>query len=374
MPMDKKGQTIFIVDDSPEDRNVLRRHLLRDSEINYTIFEEETGQSSLELCKATKPDCILLDFNLPDMNGLDFLTELSDSESGSVPFPVVILTGISDESVAIQAMKSGAQDYLVKGNITTESLHRAIQNAIERVEMLHALEEHQRNLEQKNQELQAFAYALAHDLRAPLRAITGFAQIVHQEYQAVLDAEGHHFMENIIRACAQMDRLIEDLLSYTRIENKTARRQPIALAPMLTQIIESFSERIAQSGATIDIAPDLPIIHADRTLIGQIFINLIDNALTYHRTGVPPHITINCTVANQAALISVADNGIGIEVRHHDKIFHIFQRLHSYEEYSGTGIGLAVVKKAVELMGGQVWVESMVGQGSTFWVKLPQEI
>ncbi|GEM_PF-1805120 len=372
--MDKKGQIIFIVDDSAEDRQVLRRHLLQDNEINYTIFEEETGQRSLELCKATKPDCILLDFNLPDMNGLDFLTGLSDNESGSVPFPVVILTGISDESVAIQAMKSGAQDYLVKGNITTESLHRAIQNAIERVEMLHALEEHQRNLVQKNQELQAFAYALAHDLRAPLRAITGFAQIVHQEYQVSLDAEGRHFMENIIRACTQMDRLIEDLLNYTRIENKTAHRQPVVLVPMLARIVEGFSERIAQSGATIAIAPDLPTIYADRTLLGQIFVNLIDNALTYRRDEVTPYISINCTVDNHASLISVADNGIGIEAKHYGKIFHIFQRLHSYEEYSGTGIGLAVVKKAVELMGGQVWVESVVGQGSTFWVKLPQEI
>ncbi len=184
--MQKKEQKILIVDDNPEDRNVLRRHLLKDVESSYTIFEENTGKMSLAWCRSEKPDCILLDYNLPDMNGLEFLAELADT-SGSVPFPVVILTGVSLEPIAVQAMKSGAQDYLVKGNITTENLHRAIQNAIERVHMLRTLEAQRYNLEQKNQELQAFAYALAHDLQAPLRAISGFAQIVNEDYQAVLD-------------------------------------------------------------------------------------------------------------------------------------------------------------------------------------------
>ena len=365
-----KEHTIFIIDDSPEDRGVLRGHLLNDAQCTYSIFEEETGEKSLELCKSTKPDCILLDYHLPDMNGLEFLAELAD-EGGSVQFPVVILTDVSNESIAVQAMQSGAQDYLVKGKITTENLHHAIHNAIERVYMLRTLEAQRHDLEQKNQELQAFAYALAHDLRAPLRAISGFAQIVNQDYQAALDEDGRHYVATIVKACTQMDHLIDDLLKYTRIEHRAVHHQPVALHPLVMQIVDSLSERIAATSASISVLDDLPVVQADRTLISQIFINLLDNALTYHHPTVPPRVTVGCTPTGDAYLICVADNGIGISAENYDRIFHIFQRLHSEEEYSGTGIGLAIVKKSVELLGGQVWVESVVGEGSKFWVKLP---
>ncbi len=368
--MEKKEQKILIVDNNSEDRNVLRRHLLKDVESSYTIFEENTGAMSLAWCRSEKPDCILLDYNLPDMNGLEFLAELADT-SGSLPFPVVVMTGVSLEPIAVQAMKSGAQDYLVKGNITTENLHRAIQNAIERVHMLRTLEAQRYNLEQKNQELQAFAYALAHDLQAPLRAISGFAQIVNEDYQAALDDDGRYYVSSIVRACTQMDRLIDDLLNYTRIEHRPVRCQPVALYPLVMQIANSLSERIAETSTSLTIAEDLPTVQGDRTLISQIFINLLDNALIYRRPGIAPQVTVSYAPLEAGYQICVADNGIGIASKYHDKIFNIFQRLHSDEEYTGTGIGLAIVKKSAELMGGKVWVESEVGAGSTFYVKLP---
>jgi signal transduction histidine kinase len=368
--MDKQEQTIFIIDDNPEDRSIIRRYLIKDVERIYHIFEGETGEQSLALCQQNRPDCILLDYNLPDMNGVEFLAELAD-DAGSVPFPVVILTGVSDESIAIQAMQNGAQDYLVKGNITTENLHRAIQNAIERVYMLRTLEAQRRDLEQKNQELQAFAYALAHDLRAPLRAISGFAQIVKQDYQPSLDENGQHYVDNIVKACSQMDRLIDDLLSYTRIEHGTVLRQPVNLYSLVMQIVDSLSERVTATGASITVPTNLPVVQGDKTLLSQIFINLLDNALIYHLPDEPPQVTVTCTSTAQVNLICVTDKGIGISPKHYDRIFNTFQRLHSNEEYAGTGIGLAIVKKSAELMGGQVWVESTPGQGSTFFVKLP---
>lgn len=368
--IDRKEQTILIVDDSSEDREVLRRYLLQDSESKYHILEVAMGVVALEVCKKRNPDCILLDYNLPDMNGLEFLAELTD-EVGSVPFPVVVLTGVSYEAIAVKAMKSGAQDYLVKGNITTENLHRAIQNAIERVELLQTVEEQRHVLEQKNQELQAFAYALAHDLRAPLRAITSFAEIVEQDYQQTLDENGRHYVDTIVKSCKQMDHLIDDLLNYTRIEHRTIRYQPVDLPQLVKQIVDSFSDKVAATGAAITVPEDLPVVHGDSTLISQIFINLLDNALTYRRSELPPQITIGYTAEVDSYVISIADNGIGIARKHYDRIFTIFQRLYSDEEYAGTGIGLAIVKKSAELMGGQVWVESTDGEGSIFRVRLP---
>ena len=365
----KQAQTIFIVEDSPEDREVLRRYLSRDADSDYALIEVETGKEALAICQSQPPDCILLDYNLPDMNGLEFLAELTDN-AGSVPFPVVMLTAVSHEAIAVQAMKSGAQDYLVKGTITTQNLHRAIQNAIERVELLRTVEKQRHDLEQKNQELQAFAYALAHDLRAPLRAITGFAQIIAQDYQQAFDDEGKHFVDVIVKSCGQMDHLIDDLLNYTRIEHRPVRHEAVDLRLLVTQIVESLVEQRAVPGAVITVGNNLPVVHGDKTLISQIFINLLDNALTYRRPDVPPQLAVDYTSSAGSYVISVADNGIGIAAKHYEKIFTIFQRLHSDDEYTGTGIGLAIVKKSVDLMNGQIWVESKVGEGSTFYVRL----
>ena len=365
-----KEPKICIIDDSPEDRETFRRYLLQDTEYIYHLFEEETGEQGLDLCRSVQPDCILLDYNLPDIDGLEFLSE-NAGDGDMVAFPVVMLTGLNDEAVALQAMKRGAQDYLVKSETTAGNLFRAIHNAIERSSLRQILDEQRHALEQKNQELQTFAYALAHDLRAPLRAIGGFAQIIQQDYSYQLDENGQHYVQNIVRASSQMDTLIDDLLSYTRIEHTLMRRQPVDLGYVLQQIVASFKERIATLGASLTIADNMPTLDGDPTLVSQIFINLLDNALTYQRPDVVLAIHVTALVQGKFAVIRVSDNGIGIPKKHFDRIFTIFQRLHSEEEYPGTGIGLAIVKKSVDRLRGQVWIESEEGQGTTFCVKLP---
>ncbi|GCE20333.1 hybrid sensor histidine kinase/response regulator [Dictyobacter kobayashii] len=371
--MAEKNPTICIIDDNPEDREIFRRYLLQDTRYHYQCYEEETGEEGLALCKRIQPDCILLDYKLPDIDGIEFLAGLVDA-SGSVPFAVIMLAGLGDEGIALQAMKSGAQDYLVKDEMTPGNLFRAIHNAIERTAMRRSLEKHQQDLEQKNQEIQAFAYALAHDLRAPLRAITGFSQIVEQDYQAVLDADGRHYMENIVHACAQMDRLIDDLLNYTRIEHRAIRFKPVALGYLMQQIVKGMATRINENQATINIAEDLPTVYGDATLINQIFVNLLENALVYHKPGENAQVTISWWEEDESAVICLADNGIGISPKNHEKIFNLFQRLHSDDIYPGTGIGLAIVKKAVDLLDGFVWVESTLGVESKFFVKLPKYV
>lgn len=352
---------------------MFRRYLLQDSEYSYHLYECETGEQGLELCQRIQPDCILLDYNLPDLNGIEFLDELTDDD-GAMRFPVIMLTGLGDEEIALLAMKRGAQDYLVKNEMTAGNLFRAIHNAIQRNAMRQQMEQQSFILEQKNQELQAFAYALAHDLRAPLRAISGFAQIVAEDYGKVLDDEGNRFVQRIVRSTVQMDQLINDLLSYTRIEHGTVRHKPVALSFLLSQIVEGLTERIAEVHGSVQVADELPVVYGDPTLINQIFMNLLSNALKYHRPDVPPQVSIDAIEVTEQwhhAIVYIRDNGIGIAERHYEKIFTIFQRLHSEDEYTGTGIGLAIVKKAAELQDGAVWVESVLGEGSTFAVKLP---
>jgi signal transduction histidine kinase len=311
----ERNPTICIIEDNLEARELYRRYLLQDVEYHYQIFEEETGKGGLTLCKTIQPNCILLDYNLPDIDGLEFLAELG-GESSSVPYAVIMLTGLGSEAVALQAMKSGAQDYLVKDEMTAGNLFRAIHNAIERTSMRRALEKHQRDLEEKNQEIQAFAYALAHDLRAPLRAITSFSQIIAQDYDALLDDDGKHYMGNIVRACFQMDRLIEELLHYRRMEHRTMRAKPTALEYLFTQLIADMEMRITQTQAIITIAQDLPVVYGDPTLMQQIFANLLNNALTYTRPGVQCAITVTWREDGHFVVIGLQDNGIGIAAKH----------------------------------------------------------
>lgn len=370
--MSEKEPVICIIDDSREDREICRRYLQQDSDYRYRFFEAETGEQGLELCRSVRPDCILLDYDLPDITGLELLEALAGSSpTRLVSLPVVMLTGLGDESIALQAMKSGAQDYLVKGEMTAGNLYRAIHNAIERASMRRIVEEQRHNLEMKNQELQAFAYALAHDLKSPLRAIRGFAEIMGEDYNTLLDETGQHYLHVIIKSAVQMNELIDDLLSYTQIEHGPVRFQAVKLSELAQQTLASLAGQIEREQGHVIIQDQLPVIYGDPTLVGQALVNLLDNALKYHSPEQPPVVSLTCQIEGHEAVLCVADKGIGIAPCHHAKIFQIFQRLHGEEEYPGTGIGLAIVKKSVELMRGQLWLESDQGLGTKFYIRLP---
>jgi signal transduction histidine kinase len=171
-----------------------------------------------------------------------------------------------------------------------------------------------------------------------------------------------------------MAQLIDDLLAYSRLGRAGVRRKPVALDDILTPLAEEFVGRVKDIGGTLDTADDLPTIMGDRTLLTQIFTNLLENALTYRRADVPVRVSVTAQTKANTVTICVRDNGIGIPAEYQEKIFTIFQRLHSDEEYPGTGIGLATVKKSVDILGGQLWVESEVGHGSAFFIKLPKEL
>ena len=221
-----------------------------------------------------------------------------------------------------------------------------------------------------NKELESFSYSVSHDLRAPLRAISGFSEIIAHRHRASLNEEGQHYFNNIVQASERMGHLIDDLLNYSRIGRGAVRRELITLRDVLAPLKNEFSARLKEINGTLEITDDLPVIIGDKTLLNQIFTNLLENALTYRKPDMPLRINVSWQLEGKAVIIRVSDNGIGIPTEHHQKIFNIFQRLHSEDDYPGTGIGLATVQKSVELLGGDVWVESQAGEGSTFIVKL----
>ncbi|RME86070.1 MAG: PAS domain S-box protein, partial [Caldilineae bacterium] len=244
----------------------------------------------------------------------------------------------------------------------------------------HALELEERvarrtaELEAANRELEAFAYSVSHDLRAPLRAIQGFAEIIADRYRSHLPEEGRQYFDYIVEAGQNMYAIIQDLLDYSRLGRVALKLEPVSVAETLSSAWQTLSVRAAEEDAHLEVSGPLPTVVADRHLLERMFTNLLDNALTYHRPGEPPHITVSARQQGEDAIIYMRDEGIGIEPRFHNAVFDMFQRLHSSEEYPGTGIGLAIVHKCATLMNGQVGVESEPGRGSTFWIRLPGSV
>jgi len=227
-------------------------------------------------------------------------------------------------------------------------------------------------LQAANKELESFSYSVSHDLRAPLRAISGFSSIIARRHRSSLNEEGQHYIDNIVQASERMGQLIDDLLTYARIGRAGVRRERVALASLFGELAKNMQQHLEKNGGTLEICDDLPVVSGDYTLLSQVFTNLLENALTYHKPETHPQICVKHHTEDRSAVIEVSDNGIGIPTEYQEKVFNMFQRLHSEDEFPGTGIGLATVKKSVELLGGCVRLQSIVGEGSTFSVCLPK--
>ena len=220
-------------------------------------------------------------------------------------------------------------------------------------------------------ELQSFTYSISHDLRAPLRAINGFSQIINRRYRETLTREGQHYLDYIIDSSNRMDHLINDLLTYSRLGMKPVVIHPVSLQEIIDHVVTDFQYELEPLHGNITIEKELPVIMGDESLLGQIFSNLVGNAIKYRQENIPPDIKIDWKKDKSNFIITVTDNGIGMEEEHLEKIFSVFQRLHGEGKYPGTGIGLASVRKAVTRLGGEVRAASSVGQGSVFTIKLP---
>ena len=226
-------------------------------------------------------------------------------------------------------------------------------------------------LERSNTDLAQFAYVASHDLQEPLRMVTSFVQLLQHRYQGKLDKDADEFISYAVDGASQMQRLINDLLKYSRVGTHGKTLEPTNCNIVITHAISNLSKTIKEADAIINI-DHLPTISADYTQLVQLFQNLIGNAIKYHGKK-QPEILIRATNKGDNWLFSVRDNGIGIDKDYIDKIFVIFQRLHNKSQYPGTGIGLSICKKIVERHGGRIWVESKPGQGSTFYFTIPNK-
>jgi PAS domain S-box-containing protein len=228
------------------------------------------------------------------------------------------------------------------------------------------------DLKSANKELEQFSYMVSHDLQEPLRMVTGFLNLLKLETQDVLTADAKEYIDFASDGAERMKEMIKDLLQYSRVGTSKEDFTEVDLDEVMTYVKHVLKERTEETGAVVKVAP-LGKVRGIETLLNQLFMNLLSNALKYHSEK-PPEIEVGCKEEGDHLLFYVKDNGIGIHPRFFDKIFGIFHRLHARNEYSGTGLGLAISKKIVEKHGGNIWLESIPGEGSTFYFTLLKNI
>jgi len=226
-----------------------------------------------------------------------------------------------------------------------------------------------RDLMKSNLELQKFAYVVSHDLKEPLRMVSSYVRLLELKYKDRLDADATKYIKYVVEGSKKMQSLIDDLLLYSRIESLELDLQLTNLNQLVSQLKADLSKPVLEAGAELRW-DDLPTIKADSSQLREVLHSLVTNGIKF-RGNEKPKVHIAATRSNEGWIIAVQDNGIGVESKHFERIFGVFNRLHTSEQYPGTGIGLALAKKIVERHGGRIWIESNVGEGSTFSFLLP---
>ena len=369
---------ILVCDDDPAFRKLVRTYL-RSADMDFVL--KEAGQKG-EIRDALDKggiDLVLMDILMPEKSGIEWLDEIVEKRIA----PVVMLTGFGSEEIAVQSIHEGAIDYIPKERLTRDKLLSTIKITLEtwkrklaeeeKRRLMEELEETNQKLERSNKELRDFAYIASHDLREPMRKISAFGQLLQKSLKGKLDEDEQENFAFMIDGANRMQQMINDLLIYSRVSTKAKPHARVDLNAVIEDLKNvELAVQVEEAGGVINVPEPLPPLHADPSQIHQLLQNLLGNGLKYYRKGVPPVITVRGRVVNgNMVRIEVQDNGIGIEEQYCANIFGMFKRLHSREDYEGSGIGLAVCKKIVERHGGEIGVESNPGVGSTFWFTVP---
>jgi len=353
----------LLVEDQPADIELVER-TLRDHGFEVTSRAVQDEEGFLTEVRTGPYDVVLADYNLPQWNGMEAVSVLRRE---GLDIPVILVTGALGEIKAVECLKEGAADYVLKDNLTRlpESVRQALREKKLREENKRVQEE----LGRSNRELEQFAYVASHDLQEPLRMIASYTQLLAERYRGQLDDNADRYIRYAVDGAVRMQALIDDLLTFSRIGNHGISLQNADCNEAVETACKNLEAAIRETGAEVQY-DRLPVVVADGRLLVQLFQNLIGNSIKF-RAKEPPRIRISAEKHNREWAFAIRDNGIGIASQHLQSIFGIFKRLHTHEEYPGSGIGLSICKKIVEQHGGRIWVESAPEQGATFKFVLP---
>jgi signal transduction histidine kinase len=354
---------VLFVEDQPADVE-LEKRALREHGFDVQGCAVQDAEQFLNEVRKGACDIVLADYNLPQWNGMEAVSLLRRE---GLDIPVILVTGALGEARAVECLKDGAADYLLKEHLTR--LPDSVRQALREKKLREDNKRSQEDLARSNRELEQFAYVASHDLQEPLRMIASYTQLLAERYRGKLDEKADRYIHYAVDGATRMQALIDDLLTFSRVGRQGLALQNADSNEAIETACKNLENAIRETGARVE-HDRLPVIVADGRLLVQLFQNLISNSIKFRGTEVP-HIRISAEKQKREWIFTVTDNGIGIAPEHAQSIFGIFKRLHTHDEYPGSGIGLSICKKIVEQHGGKIWVESAPGQGATFKFILP---
>lgn len=383
-PADQEKVNILMVDDSPDKLLAMEAVL---EELGQNLVKVHSGTEALRVLLKQEFALILLDVNMPDIDGFE-TAQLIRQRQSLEHIPIIFVTSLSTTDADVfKGYSFGAVDYILtpivpqilktKVGVFVElwRQQRELKVRAEALRQLNdSLEARARELSLVNRELESFCYTIAHDLRAPLRAMEGLTTLLLDENADKLDDTARDYGNRIRGAAARMDQMIQELLSYSRLTFLEFQPQPIRVSRALKEALAQVAWDLEQRKAVVNLKRSRYEVLGHHTMLVQVLANLISNAAKFVSPETQPVLRIHDQRFGDFVRIWVEDNGIGVAPEHRERIFRIFERLHGRESYAGTGIGLAIVQKAVSRMNGRVGVESELGAGSRFWVELPIHI
>jgi two-component system, sensor histidine kinase and response regulator len=387
MPTTPRGDrvNVLLVDDKPENLVALESLL---EATGYHLVRAQSGEDALLALLEREYAAIVLDVQMPGMSGIE-LAQMIRARKKTHDVPILFLTAHGDES-AIAGYEAGAVDFLTKPLhpavlrskiavfvelfLKTKELKAEVderRQAEERIAQLNKeLAARVEELAAANAELEAFSYTLSHDLRAPLRHVSGFVTLLKEGLADRQNAEDAEFIRLIQGATVRMGQLIDDMLTFFRVGQAGINWAVLSVTALIEEVRDTLSPALAGRAVQWKIH-QLPQVEGDPAMLRQVVASLIDNALKFTRTKTDAVIEVGADRKGDEYVFFIRDNGVGFDQRHADKLFGVFQRLHSPTEFEGTGIGLASVRRIIQRHSGRTWAESIPGEGTTVYFSLP---
>jgi signal transduction histidine kinase len=357
---------ILVVDDETPQMQAIC-DTLRDQDYAPTGFS--SGQAALEVLQPGKFQILLADLMMPGMDGIALLQAALRKDPDLMG---IIMTGAGTIATAVEAMKAGAFDYLLKPfklSAMLPVLSRALavrRLRLENAELQRRIHQRTVELEAANKELETFSYSVSHDLRAPLRAMCGFAEILASEHAQSLPDDAKKLLARIEANSTRMEQLIEDLLRFSHLGRKSLAKAPVDIAAIVNTVVEDKRAEYPNRSIEVKIG-QLPETLGDQSLIKQVYVNLLSNAFKFTAPREQALIEVGSREEDGECIYFVRDNGVGFDMKHAGNVFGVFERLHSDKDFPGTGIGLSIVQRIVQRHGGRIWIEAAVDKGAVFF-------
>lgn len=367
---------LLIVDDETVQMRALCDTLTLEG---FTATGFVSARAALAEMRAQEFDLLLTDLMMPEMDGIALLAAAREISPDVV---AIVMTGHAAIDTAVKAMQAGALDYIVKPfklAVVLPVINRALSMRTLRLanrqletrvrERTLELERANLELEAVNRELESFSYSVSHDLRAPLRKVQGFCQMYMEDFESSIPPEGKVLLNHVAEGAQRMGQLIEDLLALAQLGRQPLMRATLPLEPLVRRLLGECLGREPQRRVELRIGT-LGVCEGDPSLIEQVLVNLLSNAIKFTRGRDPSIVEVDRREEEGETVYFVRDNGVGFKMAYADKLFGVFQRLHSESEFEGTGVGLSIVQRIVQRHGGRIWVESQPGVGTTFYFTL----